>query len=30
MKIAVFDTKAYDRQALLLANQRFNHELVFF
>ncbi|WP_144372438.1 2-hydroxyacid dehydrogenase [Vogesella urethralis] len=30
MKIAVFDTKHYDRQALTLANARFGHELAFF
>lgn len=30
MKIAVFDTHSYDRQALSLANQHFNHQLEFF
>lgn len=30
MRIAVFDTHAYDRRALLAANERFSHELVFF
>jgi D-lactate dehydrogenase len=30
MKIAVFSTKGYDRQALVNANQHHNHELIFF
>lgn len=30
MKIAVFSTKPYDRQALAAANERHGHELVFF
>ncbi|MBB5017374.1 D-lactate dehydrogenase [Chitinivorax tropicus] len=30
MKIAVFDTHSYDRDALTLANQQFGHELHFF
>lgn len=30
MRIAVFDTKQYDRQALTAANRDYGHELVFF
>jgi D-lactate dehydrogenase len=30
MKLAVFDTHAYDREALEAANERYGHELIFF
>ena len=29
MKLAVFDTHGYDREALVAANQRYGHDLTF-